>query len=391
MIPVLFVSNTAKMSGAEFSLLSLMKGLDRRQFSPLLLLPEEGLFAERARQAGIELQFVPAMIRFGEAHGPAALPRAIRSVWRIVRIIRRRRIRIVHANSPRAAFTGGLAGRLAGARTVTHVRDIEQSPFSSLAKSRIINFLSDKIIAVSQATADAIQGVNPALGRKTEVIYNGIAAGEIEWRPQEKTRSRLGISPATKLIGSVGIIHPAKGQDILLRAVSRIKSIFPEVKVLLIGEVFHPDDAGYKIKLEKLAAELGITENIVFTGFRSDVFDLIQALDIFVHAANYPDPLPRTLLEAAACGKAIVATKTGGIPEIVDDGVSGVLVQAGDAATLAEAVVQLLSRPDEARRLGAAARKKIERDFPIHKHVARITELYWSLVATEEAPKARAT
>ncbi|MBU4268222.1 MAG: glycosyltransferase family 4 protein [Acidobacteria bacterium] len=379
MISILYISNTAKMSGAEFSLLSLLKGINRKQFRPVLLLPEEGLFAERARELGIELHIIPSMIRFGEAYFLSSLPRVLKTIKQIVKIIQRQQIQIVHANSPRAAYIGGLAGRLAGVITLTHVRDIDQSPFSSLTKSRILGFLSDKIITVSKATADAILKVNPSLRSKTEVVYNGIDIGEIELKPKKEIRSRLGIPPAVKLIGSVGIIHPAKGQDILIRAAARIKAVFPFIKVLLIGEVFHPDDAGYKIKLEKLAAELGIIENIVFTGFRNDVFDLIQVLDIFVHPAIFQDPLPRTLLEAAAFGKTIVATKTGGIPEIIDNNISGILVAPGDVDTLAEVVISLLQNPYEAERLGLAARKKIERSFSIQQHIAAVTAIYQSL------------
>ena len=131
MISILYINSTAKMSGAEFSLLSLMKGIDRERFRPVLLLPEEGIFADRARQAGIGCHVVPSMIRFGEGFRLSSLPRVVKSIWQIVKIIRRQHIQIVHANSPRAAYIGGLAGRLAGVITLTHVRDIEQSPFSS--------------------------------------------------------------------------------------------------------------------------------------------------------------------------------------------------------------------------------------------------------------------
>ena len=384
MISILYVSNTAKMSGAEFSLLSLMKGLDREQLRALLLLPEEGLFADRAREMGIELLIVPSMIRFGEVHGLATLPRAIKTIWRIVKIIRRQRVRVVHANSPRAAYIGGLAGRLAGAFTLTHVRDIDQSPFLSLTKSRMLGFLTDKIIAVSQATADAIFVVNPALRGKTEVVYNGIDLKGITVPPRQEIRGRLGISSSVKLIGAVGVIHPAKGQDILIRAAARISAVFPSLKVLLIGQVFHRNDESYGMKLKELVSELGIKDNVIFTGFRDDIFALIQALDVFVHPAIFRDPLPRTLLEAAACGRPIVATKTGGIPEIIDDGISGILVEPGDAAALAVAVISLLQHPHEALCLGVAARKKIEQDFPIHKHVSAITKIYRSFASADE-------
>lgn len=376
MISILYVSNTEKMSGAEFSLLSLMRGLDRKQFQPLLLLPGEGLFAECARKAGIELQIVPFMVRFGEAFRPRVLPRVAACVWQVRRIIRRRRIRIVHANSPRAAYIGALAGRLAGAFTLTHVRDIEQSPFGSRAKSRLLGFLSDRIVAVSQATADAILAVNPALRGKVKVVYNGIEREAITVRPAAETRGRLGISTAVKLIGSAGILHAAKGQDILIRAAVRLRAEYPELKVLLIGQVFHANDAEYEKKLEKLVVELGIKGSIVFTGFRNDVCDLIQAMDVFVHPAVFQDPLPRILLEAAACGRPIVATKTGGIPEIIQDGISGLLVEPGNADALADAVLALLRHPDKAMRLGQEAMKRIEQTFSLRRHISAITAIY---------------
>jgi glycosyltransferase involved in cell wall biosynthesis len=379
MISILYINPTAKMSGAEFSLLSLLKGIDRERFRPVLLLPEEGLFADRARELGIECHILPTMIRFGEGYSLSRLLRVLKSIRQIVKIIRRQQIQIVHANSPRAAYSGGLAARLAGVISLTHVRDIDQSPFSQLTKSRILGFLSDKIITVSKATADAILRVNLSLRIKTEVVYNGIHIGGIGLQTKKEIRSRLGITPEVKLIGSVGIIHPAKGQDILIRAAARIKSVFPQIKVLIIGEVFHPADAAYKKELEKLAAELGITENIVFTGFRNDVFDLIQALDIFVHPAVFQDPLPRTLLEAAAFAKTIVASKIGGIPEIIDNNISGVLIEPGEVDGLADAVISLLQNPREAERLGLAAQKKIKCNFSVQQHIAAVTAIYQSL------------
>ena len=387
MIPILYIDNTARMSGAEFSLLSLMKGLDRRRFQPLLLLPEEGPFAERARKLGIEIHFVPALIRFGEGYGLRALPRVARSAWRIVTLIRRRRIAIVHANSPRAAYIGNLAGRLAGAFTLTHVRDIERSPFCSPAKSRWLGFLSDRIIAVSKAAAAAVLDVRPALGAKVEVIVNGVDPQEVRARPREEVRGRLGIPAAAPLIGCVGILNPVKGQDVLIRAAARVRAEFPDLKVLLIGETFHAADAAYREGLVQLASELGMGGCIVFTGFRDDVFDLVGALDVFVHPAVYRDPLPRTLLEAAALAKAIVASDTGGVPEIIDDRVSGILVKPGDDAALAAAVISLLRDPQTARRLGAAAREKAAAAFSIQGHVSAVMAAYDRLAGAKGAAR----
>lgn len=387
MIPVLYIDNTARMSGAEFSLLSLMQGLDRRRFQPLLLLPEEGPFAERARRLGIEIHFLPAMIRFGEGYGLRALPRVAGSLWRIVTLIRRRRVAIVHANSPRAAYIGNLAGRLAGALTLTHVRDIESSPFRSPAKARWLGLLSDRIIAVSRAAAAAILDVRPALGAKVEVIVNGVDPRQVRARPREEVRGRLGIPAAAPLIGCVGILHPAKGQDVLIRAAARVRAEFPDLRVLLIGETFHAADAAYRQGLVRLADELGMGASIVFTGFRDDVFDLVGALDVFVHPAVYRDPLPRTLLEAATLARPIVASDTGGVPEIIDDRVSGILVRPGDEAALAAAVIALLREPQEAGRLGAAARKRAAAAFSIQAHVSAVMAAYDRLAGAKGATR----
>jgi glycosyltransferase involved in cell wall biosynthesis len=380
LINILFINPTAKMSGAEFSLLRLMSGLDKRKFHSVLLLPEPGPFQDKAEMLGIETVILPQFIKFGEYFHWYKIPKAWRAAWKLRCIIRAKRIHLVDGNSPRTAYIGGLAALLAGVRFVTHVRDTHQTPFDSPLKSRVIGFFSDKIIAVSKAAANTILRVNPSLSGKTEVIYNGFAIDMIAATPGKDIHGEWGIPPAAKLIGSVGTIHPSKGQDILIRAAARLKKSIPALKLLLIGEVFHRDAEAYKAELEKLAMELGIGNNVIFTGFRHDALNLVQDLDVFVHPAVVADSLPGALIEAAAMGKAIVATRVGGVAEIVEHETSALLVEPGDAVSLADAVLALLTNRGKAKKLSRQAQQRAASLFAIEGYVQSISKIYEQLL-----------
>jgi len=373
---ILYLHPTAGLGGAANSLLSLFEGLDRRRFEPLLVLPEEGGFSRKAREIGVETLVLPAMIRFEEGYRLSRLPRMLRSVYELAKIAKRKSVRIIHSNSPRTAYLGGTAARIAGVRSVTHVRDIHLNPFSDGRKARFLGRLSDAIVAVSSATKAPIVSATPSLEAKTKVIYNGIDITKLDELPQRDVRPELGVEKDAPLIGSVGLLHPVKGPDVLIRAAARLKKSFPALKVLLVGDVLLKQDETYKQELAELAGKESLGDVIMFTGFREDVFDLMRAMDVFVHPAVYPDPLPRALLEAGALRRPIVATDVGGVPEIVEHGRSGLLVEPSNPEALADAVASLLSDRKKATALGAEARRKIERSFSLAQHVENMTALY---------------
>ncbi|MBN2400224.1 MAG: glycosyltransferase [Candidatus Aminicenantes bacterium] len=377
---VLYINLTAKTSGAEFSLLRLMSGLDVGKFHPILLLSESGPFREKAEMLGIETVILPQLIKFGEYFRFYKIPKALWAVYKLLRMIRTKKIHLVHANSPRAAYISDMAAYLAGVPSVIHVRDTHESPFNSLFKSKLLGFFSNRIVAVSRAAADMVLRVNPSLIGKTEVVYNGFAMNVISATPWKDIRGEWNIPPVAKLIGAVGTIHPSKGQDILIRAVARLKKSIPALKLLLIGEVFHRDAEAYQVGLGKLAVELGIGGDVIFTGFRHDVLSLIKGLDIFVHPAIIADSLPGVLIEAAALGKAIVATRVGGVAEIVEHESSALLVEPGDAASLANAMLTLLTDMDLAQRLARQAQRHASSLFSIQGYVENISKIYEQLL-----------
>lgn len=377
---ILFVNPNSIMSGSEFSLLSLLENIDRKRFNPVLLLPEVGPFYNKVNEINIETITLPSMIRFGERYRISKLPRIATSLFSLMHIIKKKRIRLVHSNSPRASYLGGMAARLSSIPSVTHIRDIHLSPFSHSVKARLLGSLTDTIVAVSSATKNSILNVTSSLESKIVVIHNGVNIQRLDNRPIRDVRIEFGIPKNTRVIGSVGLIHPVKGHDILIKASALIKKFFPSIKVFIVGSTLLDGEKSFKNELDRLVKDLGLEENVIFTGFREDVFDFISAMEVMVHPATYPDPLPRILLEASALKKTIVATRVGGVPEIFVHNVSALLVKPSDPNSLANAVVSLLNDEEMAKRFALAARQKIEKSFNIEKHVAEMSAIYEKLL-----------
>jgi len=377
---ILYLNLTAKTSGAEFCLLRLVAGLDKNKFQPVLLLPETGPLSNQAEAMGVETIILPSLIKFGEHFHFWKVFKISRAAWLLGKIIRSEKIDVIHANAPRATYVGGPAARWCRIPLLTHVRDIECSPFSSKFKSRLLGFFSDRIIPVSHAVADSIRQVNPALSAKIEVIYDGFDLEAIAATGRTDIRREWGLPPTTRLIGSVGIIHPSKGPDILIRAAAHLKPLVPELKLLIIGGVLQRRGQAYQNSLEKLAADLGMKDAVIFTGFRPDALSLIKDLNLFIHPAIVADSLPGALIEAAASGKAIVASRVGGVPEIVEHERSALLVEPGQVEQLAAAVLDLLNDSGKSAELSAQARQRAISLFPIGTHVDRVCRVYrWLL------------
>ncbi|MGQ9617710.1 MAG: glycosyltransferase [Candidatus Aminicenantia bacterium] len=379
-IKVLYINQTSKISGAEKSLLSFLERVDREIIEPIVVLPDKGPFYEKIKEAGIETILIPYLIKFGEAHSVLKIPRIIKGISRLCGFIKRRNIHIVHSNSPRAGFMGGLSAKLSSAKSIIHVRDIYLSPFSNLIKASILNILSDKIIAVSEATRKSVIQKLKSLSKKVEVIYNGIDLSKIDSLKFKNIKKEMGIREDEILIESVGILHPVKGHDTFIKAIQYVRERFPNIKALIVGDVLREEDKFFKKELETLTKELGISEQVIFTGFRDDVLGLMNSMDLIVLPSKYEEPFPRVLLEASILRKPILATKVGGIPEIIKDGFSGLLFPPSDYMALADAIKYLIERKDVAKRFGLAARKIVEESFRIEKHVDNLIRLYIDLI-----------
>lgn len=298
-----------------------------------------------------------------------------------VRIIKENKIDLVHTHSDfRKGKAEILAARIAGIPCVTHrhgysVYTLFDKLFTGLSQANIYisNDVSKHHIALGESKA------------KSKVIYNGISLSDFE-KPSDpsKIREEFACLPDEVLVGLVARIDWWKGHEYFLEAFAEVANKNNNVKGLIIGglaELSYESSRRYFDKLQAMVPSLGLEKKVVFTGHRSDIPDLVSALDVVVHASSTPEPFGLTVIEAMAAGKPVVATAAGGVLDIIEDGVSGLLVPCKDSKAMARAILLLLSDHDKAEEIGHAAKQRVAEKFTIEKQVASVQMLYDSILS----------
>lgn len=306
--------------------------------------------------------------------------RDVRTFRRLLRLLSAERIGLVHAHLTYASIWGALACRIAG---LPCVATLHVPPSGAPSRSRqglkeslmvrALDRWATRVIAVSgSARAAWVRrgGLDPA---KLVVVGNGIEVGAFAGRgAREAMRHELGIGPDAPLVTTVSVLRSGKGVEVLLEALPAVLDAHPRARLLVAG------DGPLREPLGARAAALGLGgpgDRVIWAGFRRDVPALLAASDLFV-LPSLADAYPTALMEAMAAGLPVVATRTGGIPEIVDAPATGRLVPPGDAAALAREISGLLGRPGERQALGRAARERARERFSTQAWVERLEEVY---------------
>ncbi len=292
--------------------------------------------------------------------------------------IRRHKIQVIHSTEkPRHANYGVLNGKLTGARSIVHLHVGYMDWLRPTAKWALRN--ADAVIGVSRFVAQtAVDAGIPA-----ERVFAAVNwLDELErWDPDldvQPIRASLGIPNGAPVLGIVARLFRSKGHTELLRATAVVKREFPDVRVLVVGiddPRANPGGGSHKAELEVLIRELGIEENVIFTGFRTDVPQLMGAMDIYA-MPSYHEPLGVVYLEAMALRKPVVALRSGGVPEVVVDGETGFLTPPGDVPALTEALLALLRDPALRQRFGAAGRRRLETELTPQRMCDEMVEIY---------------
>ena len=374
---VLFVHSSSGRYGADRQLLLIASGLDPARYRPLVVLPAEGTLATDLRAAGIEVHVRElSVLRRGLAtpRGGAAVAAAlVRDARWFRRLIRSRRVALVHSNT--SVVLGGAAGAaLARVPHVWHVREI-YSRFGRLWPAyRSLLSTASALVCVSFATAEQFRPRDRA-----RVIYDGLAFDPGR-APRDAARRSLGLDLTEPVIAMLGRISDWKGQDVLIRALAQPALRERGAVGLIAGEAW-PGADQRAAHVVALGHELGVADRLRLLGFREDVAAVFGAADLVAVPSTAPDPLPGSALEAAAAGCAVVASAHGGLPEIIRDGETGLLVAPGDPAALARAAAELLDDPQLSERLGASARADVRQRFSANRLLDEIQALYESLRA----------
>lgn len=303
-----------------------------------------------------------------------------RYLLRLTGELTRIRPHILHLHNPTAFFYGAFAGRLARIPCVfytEHGRDSASSKHN-IWLHRFLSRLVDRVVAVSDSSRVLLEREGVP-SRRIVTIHNGIdTAPFLERMNRTVLRARLGFASEQPLVGIVARLDPVKNHVSLLRAMAQIIREYPDACLLVIG------DGPLRGALERLARELGVAEHIRFLGIREDVPDLLAMLDVAV-LCSLGEGLSMTLLEQGAAGVPVVATDTGGNPEVVEHGRTGILVPVGDDGALARAICDLLAAPDSARAMGEAGRLRILEEFAIERMATRYASLYESCVGARHS------
>jgi glycosyltransferase involved in cell wall biosynthesis len=303
------------------------------------------------------------------------------SLWRLWRLLRRERPDVVHAHGSKGGLLGRLAARLAGVRRVYHTPHVYPFQWARnglarllyLSAERLLWRLSTRVVAVGRGQAEVALGMRVASPRRLVTIPNGVDADRFERlasaERRRRVRAELGISEEDLVVGMVARLAPQKGCGHFLRAAGRVCRQHPQTRFVVIGS------GPLLPRLHALVAELGIRQNLLFLGYRQDAAELYAALDVFVLSSLW-EGLPYVLLEAQASGLPVVASNIPGCRELVEDGVTGYLVELRNEEEIADRICKLLESPEKRSKMGQSARARVREDFRLDRFLELHAGLY---------------
>jgi glycosyltransferase involved in cell wall biosynthesis len=390
-IRVLFFDHTAALGGGEIALLNLVRHLNPRTIKSIVVLGAAGPLVERL---GPEIDTYTLPLPVGLATnrknslGLATLFQireilgGLSYILQLAKFIRSHKIDLVHTNSLKADIIGGIASRLAQCPVVWHVRDRIEMDYLPGPVVRVFRLLCRVIptyvIANSAATLrtlhlgpDRPDGTDFGVNGRSAVVHDGTRT-----RSLSKERSR---HLEVFRIALIGRISPWKGQHIFLQAAQSVAERFPNVRFFVIGAALF-DEHKYDEEIRQLPKKLGIENLVEFTGFCSDIEEVIEGLDLVVHASMTGEPFGQVIIEGMAAGKPVVATNGGGVPEIVEDGSTGILVPMGDVQAMADAICEILADPVRAREMGIRGRQRVENHFTVELTASKVETVFYEVL-----------
>ncbi|MBN2244685.1 MAG: glycosyltransferase family 4 protein [Candidatus Aminicenantes bacterium] len=373
---ILFVSHSVELNGAEIMLLQTIERLDQTRFRTTLLIPGPGPLETEADKLGIEIIIVPMKWWLSERarlwRQPFAWIWNTKSVLTIRKIIRKKEIDLVFTNSA-VVFSGALAARMCHRPHIWILHEIlkgDNIQFWCFLGSRVlvkfITGISCRVIVNSLATQAPLGDHS-----KIRLVYNGIPLTKDQDQICSETRDELGLKKSDTILGMVGRVCPEKGQSKVVEAFAQLKNHFPALKLLMVGEI---KDKKYFLGIEKRKNELSLNEDVIFTGRLDNILDVIRTMDILIVASRI-ESFGRVIIEAMSVNTPVVAVRSGGIPEIIEDGTNGFLVPSDDPMDMISVIRPLLESRKKTAAAVLSAKSAVEKRFDINIQVNKITSL----------------
>jgi len=392
---ILIIDSASEIGGAEIFLLRFLEKLDKKKYIPqFLLLQKEGKLSNELLKMGYKITNVSinfSVWRKGQSKfntikliisGIKSIPQLLQTVL----MIKRMEINIIQTSCNKSHIFGTVLAFFTGIPVLWTLHDfISKEHFPFLLRKLLVffSFFADRIIAFSDAVGRQFV-CEGASSEKIVTIHHGIDAARFRGKAKGNIRKELGIPEKKKVITLIGRISYWKGQEYFVKGIPKIIARYPDALFLIVGDAIFGETA-VKQKVKKLIIDMGLTDYCIMTGWRNDIPDILKETDILVHTSSSPEPFGLILLEGMTMGKPVIATDAGGVTEIVVNGITGLLVRPADSNAIAEAVIYLLSNPNEAEKMGKAGLDRVERLFDIGLMIKKIGIVYDEIIDKNSA------
>ena len=333
-----------------------------------------GKFTEKIQQRGIKIFSIPFERRIAPFND-------ILSLIELYKFIRKEKFDIVHTATSKAGFLGRLAAYLTGVPIILHtIYELPQNSTQNIFLKRFYRKLetlaaqwTDHIITISNPNYNQIVLEKTTSSQKITIIPNGIDITKYDLEVDVSAKKReLGIPDGAYIVGTVGRLETPKGHKYLLQGIPLILQKFPNTIFLIVG-------AGIlREQLEDTVKQMGVEKNVIFTGFREDLIEIMHTFDLFCLPSLW-EGFGVVIAEAMACSLPVVASNVGGIADVVEDGVTGILVQPKNPKLIAKAIMKLLNDNCLAEKMGQNGKERVARLFTQEKMLEKTWELYRTL------------
>lgn len=361
---ILFVNHSSSLTGAPISCFNIMTGLNE-DFIPIFATKEKGLLLNKLKNYGIKTYIISEKGFLG-----------FKYISSFLKIINNEKIDLIHLNTltPFCKYAA-IAGFI---KKIPIVWVVRENPL--ISRSQRLKWwlkkLSSKIIFVDNETKEKLLGNQ--CKEKVETIYNGVDLEHFKPEKSDFLSQLLNIPKDYKLIGYIGLITERKGIKFLVNAFHEVKKLFSLTKLVIVGG-YKENDISYFEQIKQLIKELNLEKEVYFTGVLHNIKDVINSLD-FVILPSLEERCSRVLLESIACGKAVVATNVGGNPEIIQEGINGILVKPADSNALAKAMIKLLQDEKLRDEFSKNSRLIAEKFFDININLYKMKKIYRELI-----------
>jgi len=371
------ITESVPFGGAQRNTLLTVEGLRRRGHEvDLVCGAPGGELADHARAAGVRVHIVPSLVRFTD---PLKDVRCFAALWRLFRALRPS---VVHTHSTKAGFLGRLAARAAGVPIVIHtfhgfpfVLDGGRRARLFIEVERFVGRFTDASVCVAERLREEVASWRIPRAQRLVTIYSGIDFPAYRTtRSVAETKRLLGLADGAPIVGTVGHLRDAKSQEHLIEAIAILRTRFPEIRLVVVGE------GERRPFLERRIHSLGLDEHVRLLGERADVADLLAVFDVYATSSLW-EGVGRALTEAMYFARPIVATPVYGVTELVCNGETGLTAPVRNPEALAAAIGRLLTDRELARRLGESGRRLVVDLMDGEKMVVALEDLYAELAA----------